>query len=193
MLTLALARWQGQPATISGRSSGVSLLTALAVASRSFPLNRLPLAAAAALTLFAAPAFAAVQDPPPPAPAITAQPAPSPEEAAFAAKGEAFNVEAERMGAELETIMDDASLDGATKKARTDAVLTQYEPKFVAFADEYGAFLRQIAEKPENAEKKTEILAAADAASAQLRGLPAQIRTAIDAALAAPPAPPAVD
>jgi hypothetical protein len=193
MLTLALARWQGQLATISGRSSGVSLLTALAVASRSFPLNRLPLAAAAALTLFAAPAFAAVQDPPPPAPAITAQPAPSPEEAAFAAKGEAFNVEAERMGAELETIMDDASLDGATKKARTDAVLTQYEPKFAAFADEYGAFLRQMAEKPENAEKKTEILAAADAASAQLRGLPAQIRTAIDAALAAPPAPPAVD
>jgi len=193
MLTLALARWQGQLATISGRSSGVSLLTALAVASRSFPLNRLPLAAAAALTLFAAPAFAAVQDPPPPAPAITAQPAPSPEEAAFAAKGEAFNVEAERMGAELETIMDDASLDGATKKARTDAVLTQYEPKFAAFADEYGAFLRQMAEKPENAEKKTEILAAADAASAQLRGLPAQIRTAIDAALAAPPAPHAVD
>jgi hypothetical protein len=193
MLTLALARWQGQLATISGRSSGVSLLTALAVASRSFPLNRLPLAAAAALTLFTAPAFAAVQDPPPPAPAITAQPAPSPEEAAFAAKGEAFNVEAERMGAELETIMGDASLDGATKKARTDAVLTQYEPKFVAFADEYGAFLRQIAEKPENAEKKTEILAAADAASAQLRGVPAQIRTAIEAALAAPPAPPAVD
>jgi len=193
MLTLALARWQGQLATISGRSSGVSLLTALAVASRSFPLNRLPLAAAAVLTLFAAPAFAAVQDPPPPAPAITAQPAPSPEEAAFAAKGEAFNVEAERMGAELETIMDDASLDGATKKARTDAVLTQYEPKFAAFADEYGAFLRQMAEKPENAEKKTEILAAADSASAQLRGLPAQIRTAIDAALAAPPAPPAVD
>ena len=193
MLTLALARWQGQLAAISGRSSGVSLLTALAVASRSFPLNRLPLAAAAALTLFAAPAFAAVQDPPPPAPAITAQPAPSPEEAAFAAKGENFNVEAERMGAELETIMGDASLDGATKKARTDAVLTQYEPKFVAFADEYGAFLRQIAEKPENAEKKTEILAAADAASAQLRGVPAQIRTAIEAALAAPPAPPAVD
>ena len=100
MLTLALARWQGQPATISGRSSGVSLLTALAVASRSFPLNRLPLAAAAALTLFAAPAFAAVQDPPPPAPAITAQPAPSPEEAAFQIKGDAFQVEAERMGAE---------------------------------------------------------------------------------------------
>ncbi len=50
-----------------------------------------------------------------------------------------------------------------------------------------------MAEKPENAEKKTEILAVADAASAQLRGLPAQIRTAIEAALAAPPAPPAVD
>jgi hypothetical protein len=193
MLTLALARWQGQLATISGRSSGVSSLTALAVASRSFPLNRLPLAAAAALTLFAATAFAAVQDPPPPAPAITAQPAPSPEEAAFQIKGDAFQVEAERMGAELETIMDDASLDAATKKARTDAVLTQYEPKFAAFADEYGAFLRLMAEKPENAENKADILAAADGASAQLRGVPAQIRTAIEAALAAPPAPPAVD
>ncbi|MGX1586503.1 translation initiation factor IF-2 [Brevundimonas diminuta] len=156
-------------------------------------MNRLPLAAAAALTLFAAPAFAAVQDPPPPAPAITAQPAPSPEEAAFQIKGDAFQVEAERMGAELETIMDDASLDAATKKTRTDAVLNQYEPKFAAFADEYGAFLRQMAEKPENAENKADILAAADGASAQLRGVPAQIRTAIEAALAAPPAPPVVD
>ncbi|MGN6062417.1 translation initiation factor IF-2 [Brevundimonas diminuta] len=156
-------------------------------------MNRLPLAAAAALTLFAAPAFAAVQDPPPPAPAITAQPAPSPEEAAFAAKGEAFNVEAQRMGAELEAIMEDASLDAATKKTRTDAILNQYEPKFAAFADEYGAFLRVMAEKPENAENKTEILATADAAPTTLRSVPAQIRTAIEGALAAPPAPPTVN
>ncbi|MCZ4106597.1 translation initiation factor IF-2 [Brevundimonas diminuta] len=156
-------------------------------------MNRLSLAAAAALTLFAAPAFAAVQDASSPAPAITAQPAPSPEEAAFAVRGEAFNAEAQRMGAELEAIMEDANLDAATKKTRTDAILNQYEPKFAAFADEYGAFLRQMAEKPGNAEKKTEILAAADAASAQLRGMPAQIRTAIEGALAAPPAPPAVN
>ncbi len=156
-------------------------------------MNRLSLAAAAALTLFAAPAFAAVQDPPPPAPMITAEPAPSPEEAAFQIKGDAFQVEAERMGAELETIMDDASLDAATKKTRTDAVLNQYEPKFAAFADEYGAFLRVMAEKPENADKKADILAAADGASAQLRSVPAQIRTAIEGALAAPPAPPAVN
>lgn len=161
-------------------------------------MNRLSLAAAAAATLFAAPAFAAVQDPPPPAPAVTDQAvtdqAPvSPEEAAFQVKGEAFEAETARMGAELETIMDDASLDAATKKARTDAVLTQYEPKFAAFADEYGAFLRIMAEKPENAEKKADILAAADAAPAALRGVPGQLRTAIEAALAAPPAPPAVD
>ena len=155
-------------------------------------MSRLTLAAAAAaLAVCAAPAVVAAQDAAPAAPA--AQPAPSPEEAAFAAKGEAFNVEAERMGAELETIMDDASLDGATKKARTDAVLNQYEPKFAAFADEYGAFLRVMAEKPENAEKKADILAAADAAPAALRGVPGQLRTAIEAALAAPPAPPAVD
>lgn len=156
-------------------------------------MNRLSLAAAAAATLFAAPAFAAVQDPPPPAPAVTDQAPVSPEEAAFQVKGEAFEAETARMGAELETIMDDASLDAATKKARTDAVLNQYEPRFAAFADEYGAFLRVMAEKPENAEKKADILAAADAAPAALRGVPGQLRTAIEAALAAPPAPPAVD
>ena len=133
-------------------------------------MSRLTLAAAAAaLAVCAAPAAVAAQDAAPAAP--VAQPAPSPEEAAFQIKGDAFQVEAERMGAELETIMDDASLDAATKKARTDAVLTQYEPKFAAFADEYGAFLRLMAEKPENAENKADILAAADAASAQLRAI----------------------
>ena len=149
-------------------------------------MNRLSLAAAAALTLLAAPAFAAVQDAPAPAPAEQA--APSPEEAAFQAKGEAFQADAERMGAELETVMEDAGLDAATKKARTDAILDRYEPSFAAFADEYGAFLRLLAEKPENAEKKADLLAAADAGPAQLRSVPDQIRVALEGALAAPPA-----
>ena len=153
-------------------------------------MNRIALAAAAAaLTLCAAPAFAVVQDPPPPAPALTDQAPPSAEELAFQAKGEAFETEAERMGAELETIMSDESLDAATKKARTDAVLDQYEPTFLAFADEYDAFMRAMAEKPENAENKAQILSAAEAGPAALRAVPTQLRGAISAALAEAAAP----
>ncbi len=152
-------------------------------------MNRIALAAAAALTLCAAPAFAVVQDPPPPAPALTDQAPPSPEELAFQAKGEAFETEAERMGAELETIMSDESLDAATKKARTDAVLDRYEPTFTAFADEYDAFMRAMAEKPEHAENKAQILSAAEAGPAALRAVPTQLRGAISAALAEAAAP----
>lgn len=157
-------------------------------------MNRLTLAAAAAaLAVCAAPAVA--QEAPlaasPAAPAAAA-PAPSPEEVAFQAKGEAFQAEAARMGAELEALMDDANLDAATKKSRADAVLDQYEPKFAAFADDYAAFLRLMADKPENAEQKDQILAAADAAPAQMRAVPTQVRAAIAAALAAPAQPEAV-
>lgn len=153
-------------------------------------MNRLTLAAAAAaLAVCAAPALA--QEAAPAAPAVAA-PALSPEEAAFQAKGEAFQAEAARMGAELEALMEDESLDAATKKSRADAVLDQYEPKFAAFADDYAAFLRLMAGKPENAEQKDEILAAAEAAPAQMRAVPTQVRAAIAAALAAP-AQPAAD
>lgn len=146
-------------------------------------MNRLTLAAAAAaLAVCAAPALA--QEAAPAAPA--AAPVLSPEEAAFQAKGEAFQAEAARMGAELEALMDDASLDAATKQSRADAVLDRYEPKFAAFADDYAAFLRLMADKPENAEERDQILAAADAAPAQLRAVPGQVRAAIAAALAAP-------
>ena len=148
---------------------------------------RLALAATATLA-FAAPAFA--QDAPAAAaPPATAAPAPSPEEAAFEAKGTAFEAESRQMGVELQAVMEDAALDNATKKTRANAVVDGYAPKFEAFAVELETFLRAMAAKPERAAQKDQILAAAAAGPAQLRGAPAQIRASIDQALAAPAAP----
>ena len=148
-------------------------------------------AAAAALAVCAAPAIVSAQETAPAAPA--AQPAPSPEEAAVQAKGGAFNAEAERMKAELDAVIEDPALDAAAKQTRADAIITRYEPTFNAFADELGAFFRTFAEKPENAENKDQILAAAEAAPAQIRAVPAQIRQAVAQAVAAPTAPAAAD
>ena len=94
-----------------------------------------------------------------------------------------------QMGVELQAVMEDASLDAATKKSRTDAIITRYEPRFEAFAGELESFLRAMAAVPERAAQKDQILAAAEAAPAQLRAVPAQIRASIDQALAAPAAP----
>lgn len=151
---------------------------------------RLVLAAAATLA-FAAPAFAQEAAPAAPAQdqAVTAAPAQSPEEAAFEAKGMAFEAETRQMGVELQAVMEDAALDAATKKSRTNAILDRYEPKFDAFAGELESFLRATAALPERAAQKDEILAAAEAAPAQLRSAPAQIRASIDQALTAPAAP----
>lgn len=157
-------------------------------------MSRLTLAAvAAALTVCAAPAAVAAQEAAQNAAAAEAAPAPSPEEAAFQAKGQAFQAATQRMGGELEAVMQDEALDAATKKARTDAIITQYEPAFAAFADDMAVFFRLMADKPEHADEKEQILAAAEAAPAQIRTLPAQIRASIDQALAAEAAAPAAD
>lgn len=151
-------------------------------------MSRLTLAAAAA-ALIACAAPAVAQDVAPTAPAVAAAPAMSPEETAFEAKGQAFDAESRQMGVELQAVMEDASLDAATKKTRTDAIITRYEPRFEAFAGELESFLRAMAAVPERAAQKDQILAAAEAAPAQLRAVPAQIRASIDQALAAPAAP----
>jgi hypothetical protein len=148
---------------------------------------RLTFAAAAATLAFAAPAFA--QDAAPSAPAVTAAPAQSPEETAFEAKGMAFETETRQMGVELQAVMEDAALDAATKKSRTNAIIDRYAPRFDAFAGELESFLRATAARPDRAEHQAEILAAADTAPAQLRAVPDQIRASIDQALAAPAAP----
>lgn len=152
---------------------------------------RLALFATATLA-FAAPAFA--QDAPAAAaPPVTAAPAQSPEEVAFEAKGVAFEAESRQMGVELQAVMEDAALDNATKKTRANAIVDGYEPKFEAFAVELETFLRAMAANPERAAQKDQILAAASAAPAQLRGATAQIRASIDQALAAPATPAAAN
>ena len=152
-------------------------------------MSRLTLAAAAVLIACAAPAVAQEAAPAAQDTAVTAAPARTPEETAFEAKGQAFEAESRQLGVELQAVMDDAGLDAATKKTRTDAIITQYEPKFEAFAGELESFLRAMAALPERAAQKDQILAAAEAAPAQLRAVPAQIRASIDQALAAPVAP----
>lgn len=150
---------------------------------------RLTLAAAAATLAFAAPAIAQNAAPAAQDQAVTAAPAMSPEETAFEAKGVAFEAESRQMGVELQAVMEDASLDAATKKTRTDAIIAQYEPRFAAFAGELESFLRFMAERPEYAPQKDQILAAAETKPAELRAVPAQIRASIEQALAAPSAP----
>lgn len=153
-------------------------------------MSRLTLAAAAAAFLAcAAPAIAQDAVPAAQSQAQTAAPAQSPAEVAFEAQGEAFQAESDRMGLELQAVMEDDSLDAATKKSRTDAIITQYAPKFEAFAGELESFLRAMAALPERAAQKDQILAAAETAPAQLRGVPAQIRASIDQALVAPAQP----
>ena len=160
---------------------------------------RLTLAAAAATLAFAAPAVAQDAAPAAPAqspaqgPAVTAAPAMSPEETAFEAKGMAFEAETQQMGVELQAVMEDAALDAAAKKAGANAILDRYEPKFEAFAVELETFMRALADRPERAAQKDQILAAATAGPAQVRAVPAQIRASIDQALAAPATPPAAN
>lgn len=158
---------------------------------------RLTLAAAAATLAFAAPALAqdaaATSTAPAQDQAVAAAPDQSPEEAAFEAKGMAFEAETQQMGVELQAVMEDEALDAATKKTRTDAIMDRYEPRFDAFAGDLESFLRYMAALPENAAQKDQLLAAADAAPAQLRAAASQIRASIDQALTAPVAPAAPD
>ena len=150
-------------------------------------MSRLSLAAAvAAFAVCAAPAFAQEAAP---APTEAAAASKSAEEVAFDAKNLAFQAEAERMSTELDDVMDAADLDAATKLERTNAILARYEPTFAAFADEIAAVLRLMAEKPEFAAQKEQILAAAEADPAKIRGVPALVRTAVEQALAVPTEP----
>lgn len=158
---------------------------------------RLPtaLAATVALMLAAAPVAVLAQDgaaPPSGAPGA-AEDAQSPEEAALEAKGEAFEAQMDQMSAELEAIVDDETKDAATATAEVDAVVDRYAPGMAAFGAEVEAYLKAEAEKPENADKKDEIVAAAAQAGAAIAGLPEQIRAGVHQAIAeraaAAPAP----
>ncbi|WP_395945152.1 translation initiation factor IF-2 [Brevundimonas sp.] len=152
-------------------------------------------AAAAAVLAFAAPALAQETVPPaPPAQAPAAAPAEapkSPEEAALEAKGQAFEAQIEQMSAELQAVVEDDSKDAAAKTAETNTVIDRYAPAMTTFGGEVEAFLKAESEKPENAEKKDQMLAAATTVGERIRSMPDQIRAGVQQAIAAQAAAPA--
>lgn len=144
---------------------------------------------AVSAALIATPVLA--QTAPPAPPAAPAAPAPSPEELAMEARGQAFQTSMEAMGQELEAAMSDTTTDAAAKTTATNAIIDRRVPEINAFADELEAFLRAMAAKPGNEDKRAELTNAANAAPAAMRAIPEQIRGSIAQALAAPPAAPA--
>ena len=151
---------------------------------------RMILALSAAL--IATPALA--QTPPPAAeaaaPPIIA-PVRSPEEVAMEAKGQAFQVTMDTMGRELEAVMTDAAKDNAAKSSEANAIVDRHSPAIASFANDLEAFIRAMADKPENADRRDEILSGAGGAPAAIRGIPDQVRASIAQALEAAPAAPA--
>ncbi len=109
------------------------------------------------------------------------------------ARGEAFQASMEAMGAELEAVMSDTAKDNATKTAETNAIIDRRVPEINAFASELETFLRAMADKPELAAQREQLLTAATTAPASLRAIPEQIRSGIAEGLTAPApaAPPA--
>jgi hypothetical protein len=125
----------------------------------------------------------------PPAPPAAAAPASSPEETAMEAKGQAFQASMEEMSEELEAVMSDTTKSNATKTTETNAIIDRQATEINAFAADLETFLRAMADKPENAAKREDILNAANTAPTALRSIPEQMRAGIAQALTAPPAP----
>lgn len=127
----------------------------------------------------------------PPAPPAAAAPAPSPEEAAMQAKGQAFQASMESISGELEAVLTDSTKTNAAKTAEANAIIDRHVPEINAFAADLEAFLRGMADKPENAAQREDILNAANTAPAALRSIPEQMRAGVAQALTAPAAAPA--
>ena len=141
-----------------------------------------PLAAVAALAI-AAPAFAQDAAPAPQAPAAAAPEAPpTPEEAAFEAKGEAFGQRIEAMVTEMQTAA--AQSDKAKAKTDLDGIQARYQPEVDAFATEFETFVTaQTAASGQDA--SVQIAAVAQ----QIKTIPAQARAEAEAEANAPAAP----
>ncbi len=140
---------------------------------------------AVSTALVATPALA--QTAPPAAPPIVS-PAPSPEDVAMEAKGQAFQASMEAISGELEAVLTDTTKTNEAKTAETNAIIDRHAAEINAFAADLETYLRALADKPENAAKREDILNAANAAPAALRSIPEQMRAGVAQALAAPPA-----
>ncbi|WP_426052138.1 translation initiation factor IF-2 [Brevundimonas sp. SL161] len=129
------------------------------------------------------------------APAVSAQTAPatpaeapSPGEAAFEATAEAFGAKVEAMQAEMQTAAAEA--DAARRAASLDAIEARYQPDADAdaFATAFEVFMnQQMAAAPET--ERPGMLAGLTQALPQLRSVPRLVRTQIEQAATAAPAP----
>ena len=144
-----------------------------------------PIIAAAAL-LAASPALAQ-QTPPPPAATAPVSPPDAAAEAAFQARGQAFEGRVRQMGEEMGAAIVAAGPDRARRATDLDAIQARYQPEMDAFATDLEAFvLPQINALP--ADQQPEARAAMASAVAQLRGLPATLRAQAEQAADTPPA-----
>lgn len=116
--------------------------------------------------------------------------APSPSaaaEAAFQARGQAFEGRVRQMGEEMGAAVVSAGPDRARRATDLDAIQTRYQPEMDAFASDLEAFvLPQINALP--ADQQPEARAAMASAIAQLRDLPATLRAQVEQSADTPPA-----
>lgn len=141
--------------------------------------------AASAVFAFAAPAFA--QEAPAPAPA-PAPAAPSAEEAALQAKGEAFGARMQQMATEMQSAVTAAAGDTAKANADLDVIVARYQPEADAFGDEVAAFITaQSATAP--AEQQAQMAQMIPMITAEITGVPAKAKTDVLAAAASAAAP----
>jgi hypothetical protein len=139
--------------------------------------------AAAAVLAFALPAAAQEAPAAPPA-----APAAADAEAAMEAKAEAFEARMLEMRNEMKAAAAAAGGDQAKATANLDAIQARYQPEVDAFATEVTTFINsQLAVMPED--QRAQMTAMIPVIEAQVRNVPAQIRTEATTAPAAPAAP----
>ena len=112
-------------------------------------------------------------------------------EAEFEAKADAFGVRMQQMGEEMEAAVTAAAGDADKQDADLDAIEARYQPDADAFGADLEAFINlQAATAP--ASERAGMAAAIQAAVPQIRSIPQQARTQIEAAAAQPAAAPPV-
>ena len=140
--------------------------------------------AASAVLAFGAPAFA--QDAPPAPPAAPAIDAAA--QAAFEAKGEAFEAAVGQMTSEMQAAATAAGADTAKANADLDAIAARYQPLADAFADDLEAFIAsQLPAMP--AEAQAQMAQMGPMMRARITGVPAATKAGVLQAAAAPAGP----
>lgn len=132
----------------------------------------------AAFAVLTSPALAQ-ETPAPAAPEASAPETPAP---AKSAEEQAIEDEAAAFSAAMRVMQDE--LVKTTTQEEADAVVAKYQPQADALADRMSAFLLANADRPENADKREELLTEAARGVRFVRELPAFIRSAVDQAVA---------